>query len=333
MTRSIDQAPSSDNNQSDDNEARAQQPQSNIEAQQLKQNTRHSQAMFGEQPRERRFGLLKRFDIDNNPREKEKTSNAKKYIAIGVVGVAAVGIGGVYAFNEVVKSTAVAIGGPGVNTEGVADAPGVDLDNNTITLEQSRDAELGYAEAVLAEKRESSVIALESMGYALNPDYSEEASDKGLTDGFFVDLYSTWDIGATNKAEGDRILRSLIDEDTSSGDYSRYADMIGAARSPILAHVSEVGDSTKNFYSDNFVGADGKLIAESNGNAMRVLTNFYNEDTAPSTTGIVNQVVYQRVETRTADGERSQKWIIKNMVSSDNPAYYGDLRPLNSTIS
>lgn len=142
MTRSIDQAPNPDNNPIPENEPQT----SESEAIGLKHETRHSQAIFGEQPRERRFKQLERFDIDNNPREKEKTNNAKKHIAVFGASILSMGGAGVIfaatgndgpSYTEINSNTTV-------DSDGNFDAPGINLDENTAVLESPQN--INYSE-------------------------------------------------------------------------------------------------------------------------------------------------------------------------------------------
>lgn len=200
----------------------------------------------------------------------------------------------------------------------------------TSLTELSREQELGQSEAYLEKERSESIKALRGMGFKVNPEYTEDASNQGLTDSFFVDLYSTWKVGQSNKPKADAILSGIIDPETD--DYERYASMIGTGESPVLAHVNKVLDSTNNFYRSDFPGYNGRTLVESNGLAMRVLTNSYTDDPNYTGNGRFGQVVYQQVNAVRPDGSTFKKWTIKQMSSSDDKDFQNDLRPFQSTL-
>lgn len=214
---------------------------------------------------------------------------------------------------------------------GASEVPGTDYSNEALSPSQSREKEVGYGESVLADMRKESIADLQKLGFSANPEYSENASDQGLADGVFVDLYSAWKIGAESKAEGDRVLASIIDPETD--DYDRTAAMIGTGGAPILSKVIRVAQSTENLSRENYTGANRAVIVPSNGNSMRILTSFYSDEPNTKSAGILNQVAYQRVGAITPDGKQTQKWVVKQMIApEDKGMFVNDLRDFYSNV-
>lgn len=230
--------------------------------------------------------------------------------------------------SEVALASLVVAGGVGCTTESTTSKmteTASQVPGEVSAIETSRETEVGYGESVLESMRKQSITDLEGMGFKANPEYTENASDTGLADGFFVDLYSAWKVGTENKAEAEKVLASIIDPE--SDDYTRTAKMIGSGNAPILTATAKVWDSTGNFSKSNY-----KDIQKSNGYPMRVMTVAVWDDPSIQDAGYFNQYVYQRTNGVLPDGTSTQKWVIKEMMSTDDPRFESNLKELAPTL-
>jgi hypothetical protein len=262
----------------------------------------------------------------NNDREVARgKSNRRRNMVFGGIATttAALAIAGAAIFNAGEKA--------GSNDHEVPLSPDVNTSAPEIpgaidTQHTSTEILVGHGEEYLASVREANTNKLRELGFEISPEYAEDASDKGLADGVFVDLYSAWKLGTTDKISAENVLGSIIDPDDTD-DFVRTRDRLGDGGQPLLSNVFEVGDYTQNFYNSNFEDV------KSNGRAMRVLSVRLRDNPHETDAGIINQITYQRVAGVMPDGTSFEKWRIAKMVPSDDDDYKGDLTQTRAQVS
>lgn len=253
------------------------------------------------------------------PGQPEKSTSGPKLIALSLLGAVAIG-GTLFLLNSSDDKQTDEL------TTSTSDIPITSYTNDTLAPTSLRETEVGYGEAILADMRQSTVSELRAGGFTFpDPEYSEHASNRGLAASVLVDLYSVSKIGAKNKAEGERVLASIIKPATNN--YDRAAAMIGPGTKGIVANTIDVRDWTQNFSISNY-----KDIVTSNGSPMRVMTTT--QQGVPNSIGIsdTNQIIFQRENAILPDGSRTQRWVIQEIISPHDPRYEEDLQIINAQV-
>lgn len=184
------------------------------------------------------------------------------------------------------------------------------------SVDALRIQDINRGEVLLAGVHDQSLAELNAKGYNLQPGVpADNNTDKEIADQYAVNMYGVWLLSKNSNSEATTALKAVINPDgASDDDFKRMTELFNYPGG-IEAVTKNVLDWTKTFYNSDYKDVPA------NGDAMRVLTVQYNDDTA-------NQITFQR------EGE-DNPWIVQKMVPVDpaEPDFVSDLREIDKIVS